>query len=66
MDIARLSMSMAQSETLTNVGMAVLGMQMDVQASQASSEIAALNSLPSGAMELAVNPSVGGNLDIRC
>lgn len=66
MDIARLSMSMAQSETLTNVGMAVLGMQMDVQASQASSEIAALNSLPSGAMELSVNPSVGGNLDIRC
>ena len=64
MDIPALSMQMSQARLLSDVGVAVLDMQMDATRSQAASEVASLDSMPAAAMELSVNPSVGGNLDI--
>lgn len=61
MDIPALSMSMAQSNLLTDVGTAVLAKTMD-QAEAVSSSLTDM--LDAAAMELSVNPAVGGNIDI--
>lgn len=61
MDIPALSMSMAQSNLLTDVGTAVLAKTMD-QAEAISASLTDM--LDSAAMELSVNPAVGGNIDI--
>ncbi len=62
MDIAGLSMGMAQSRLMNNVGVAVLAKSLDT----AQSTGAMLTDLiDSAAMERSVNPDVGGNIDIR-
>lgn len=62
MDIAGLSMSMSRSNLLQQVGIAVLDKQIDL-----SEELGAelLEIMDSAAMELSVNPAVGGNFDMR-
>lgn len=61
MDIPALSMSMAQANLLTDVGTAVLAKTMD-QAEAVSASLTDM--LDAAAIELSVNPAVGGNIDI--
>lgn len=62
MDIAGLSMGMAQSRLMGDVGIAVLAKSIDT----AQSTGAMLTDLiDSAALERSVNPDVGGNIDIR-
>ena len=61
MDIPALSMSMAQSKLLTDVGTAMLAKTMD-QADTVATTLTSM--LDSSAMELSVNPDIGGNIDI--
>ena len=62
MDIAGLSMGMAQSRLMNDVGVAMLAKSLDT----AQSTGAMLTDLiDSAAMERSVNPDVGGNIDIR-
>ena len=61
MYIPGLSMRMAQSNLLTDVGTAMLAKTME----QADSVSAAMTEmLDASAMELSVNPGVGANIDI--
>ena len=61
MDIPGLSMRMAQSNLLTDVGTAMLAKTME----QADSVSAAMTEmLDASAMALSVNPGVGANIDI--
>lgn len=62
MDIASLSMSMAQNNVLQNVGTAVLSKTMESN-EQMGANIAAM--IDSAAMERSVNPSIGSNIDLR-
>lgn len=62
MDIASLSMSMAQNNVLQNVGTAVLSKAMESN-EQMGTNIAAM--IDSAAMERSVNPSIGSNIDLR-
>lgn len=62
MDIASLSMSMAQNNVLQNVGAAVLSKAMESN-EQMGANIAAM--IDSAAMERSVNPSIGSNIDLR-
>ncbi len=61
MDIPALSMALAQTKTLNDIGTAVLGKALDTARVQgdAMSEM-----LDSAAMELSVNPHIGGNFDV--
>lgn len=61
MDIPALSMAMAQSNLLTNVGTALLSKSME-QAEAVSGAITEL--IDSSAMERSVYPELGGNIDI--
>ena len=61
MDIPALSMAMAQSNLLTDVGTALLSKSME-QAEIVSSAITDL--IDSSAMERSVYPELGGNIDI--
>lgn len=61
MDIASVSMALAQNQSLTKVGTAVLGKTLD------SAEIAGqglLQMMDAAALERSVNPSVGANFDM--
>ena len=61
MDIASISMAMAQTKSLSNVGAAVLNKAME------SNEIAGqgiLNMMDAASMERSVNPAVGSNFDM--
>ncbi|MBO4988161.1 MAG: YjfB family protein [Lachnospiraceae bacterium] len=61
MDIASISMAMAQTNTLSKIGVAVLDKAMEVN------EVAGqgiVNMIDAAAMERSVNPSVGGNFDM--
>ena len=61
MDIPGLSMRMAQTNLLSDVGTAMLAKKMD----QAESVSAAMTEmLDASAMELSVNPGIGANIDI--
>lgn len=62
MDIPGLSMALSQADVLQQVGIAVLDKQLDL-----SKEVGAelMEIMDSAAMELSVNPAVGGNFDIR-
>ncbi|MEZ3479424.1 MAG: YjfB family protein [Lachnospiraceae bacterium] len=61
MDIPGLSMRMAQTNLLSDVGTAMLAKTMD----QAESVSAAMTEmLDASAMELSVNPGIGANIDI--
>lgn len=61
MDIAQISMSLAQTNSLSKVGVAVLDKAME------SSETAGqgiLKMMDAAAMERSVNPAVGSNFDM--
>ncbi len=61
MDIAKVSMALAQTNSLSKVGIAVLDKAME------SSEIAGqgiMKMMDAAAMERSVNPSVGSNFDM--
>lgn len=62
MDIERLSTAMAQTNLLQQVGIAVLDKQLDMSR-EAGAEL--MEIMDSAAMELSVNPAVGGNFDMR-
>ncbi|MCR4612125.1 MAG: YjfB family protein [Lachnospiraceae bacterium] len=65
MDIPSTSMINSDNGVLQQFGIAMLDTQLDVQASQAATEVAMINAMPSPSLESMVNPSVGGNIDIR-
>lgn len=62
MDVAGLSMAMAQNNTMSKVSTAVLAKTLD-NAEIAGEGIVKL--MDAAAMERSVNPSVGGSIDIR-
>lgn len=64
MSIANMSMSMAHSQTMSQVGMAVMDMALSSATEVAAGEVAMLEVLPAPAMEVSVNPSVGSSLDV--
>lgn len=61
MDIASLSMGLAQSRLVTDVGTAMLAKSFD-QADQVGEALSEL--IDSAAMERSVNPAIGGNIDL--
>lgn len=61
MDIAGLSMALAQVNTQNDVGVAMLSKALDVNEEQGNAMIDMMNK---SAMELSINPSVGGNFDM--
>ena len=63
MDIAGLSMALAQVNTQNDVGVAMLSKALDVNDQQGEAMIDMMNK--SASMELSVNPNVGGNFDMR-
>lgn len=65
MDIAALSMGMAQSRLMSSVGYAVLGNVLDSMESTGSQISELLDSAPTASsMELSVNPHIGANFDM--
>lgn len=60
MDIAALSMSMAQTELMNSVGIAMLDKSLEMSNEMADTFTAALDH----SMELSVNPHIGANIDI--
>ena len=62
MDIAEVSMALANASVLSQVGTAVLDKALD-----GSRELGAgiVQIMDAAAMELSVNPNVGANFDIR-
>ena len=62
MDIPAVSTALSQIETLGNVGTSLLGKSLD---SVMELGDAMVEMIDSAAMELSVNPGVGGNIDIR-
>ena len=61
MDIPGLSMRMAQSNLLNDVGTAMLAKSME-QAEVITASVTEM--LDASAMELSVNPEIGANIDI--
>lgn len=62
MDIASLSMNLAQNNLMGNVGTAMLSKSLD-NAKAAGAQLDEL--IDSSALELSVNPDIGANIDIR-
>lgn len=60
MDIAALSMSMAQTDLMNSVGIAMLDKSLEMSDELAADFTAALDR----SMELSVNPHIGANIDI--
>ncbi|MDD6202012.1 MAG: YjfB family protein [Lachnospiraceae bacterium] len=61
MDIGSVSMAMAQSSSLSNVGVAVLSNVMD---SMEQSGQGILKMMDAAALERSVNPHIGSNFDM--
>ena len=61
MDIASISMAMAQTNTLSKIGVAVLDKAM---ATNEAAGQGIINMIDAAAMERSVNPAVGGNFDM--
>lgn len=61
MDIAGLSMNLAQTNLLSDVGTAVLSKSLD-QAKDLGNAMAEM--LDAAAMERSVNPNIGANIDV--
>ena len=61
MDIASISMAMAQTNTLSRVGIAVLDKAMETNEAAGQGII---NMIDAAAMERSVNPAIGGNFDM--
>ena len=64
MDMPSTSMINSNNGILQQFGIAMLGKELRVQESQAATEVAMLNSMPSPSLESLVNPEVGNNIDI--
>ena len=62
MDIAKLSMNLAQTNILNSVGTAMLAKSLDMAETFGNS---VNDMLDSAALERSVNPDIGGNIDIR-
>lgn len=66
MNIPQISTGMiAQSGALQQVGISVLGKQLDTANANGAMLAASLAALPSPSLEASVNPAVGGNIDLR-
>ena len=66
MNIPQISTSMiAQSGAMQQVGIAMLGKQLDNADANGARIAASLASMPSPSLEASVNPAVGGNIDLR-
>lgn len=65
MDIAQLSTAIAQSGAMQQISIAMLGKQLDTMESSGDMLTASLASMPSPSLESMVNPSIGGNIDLR-
>lgn len=61
MDIAALSMAMAQNRIMESFGVEMLSKTLDTQ-EQIGGEV--LQMIDSAAMERSINPTIGGNIDI--
>lgn len=61
MDIAKLSMNLAQTNLLNDVGTAMLSKSLDMAETMGTSVTEILDS---AALERSVNPDIGGNIDI--
>lgn len=61
MDIASFSMAMAQTNSLSKIGIAVLDKAMETNEAAGQGII---NMIDAAAMERSVNPAVGGNFDM--
>lgn len=62
MDIAAMSMTLAQAQLGSKVGIAVLDKAMESNKTLADNLVQMIDT---AAMERSVNPAVGGNFDIR-
>ncbi len=62
MDIAGVSMALAQINTQTQVGTAVLDKAMDTNETMGNRMVQMIDA---AAMEQSVNPHIGGNFDMR-
>lgn len=62
MDIPALSMVLAQTKSLGDIGTAVLSKSLDTAREQGGALAAMIDS---AAMERSVNPAVGGQFDMR-
>lgn len=60
MDIAALSMSLAQTDLLNHVGIAMLDKSLEMNTELGSE----LTEMIDHSMELSVNPHIGSNIDI--
>ena len=66
MNIPQISTSMiAQSGAMQQVGIAMLGKQLDNADANGAMIAASLASMPSPSLEASVSPAVGGNMDLR-
>lgn len=61
MDIASVSMALAQSRVTNEYGVKMLSKALDTQESEGA---ALVSMIDSAAMERSVNPAVGGNFDM--
>ena len=61
MDIASISMAMAQTNVMSKVGVAVLDNAMEINEAAGQGII---NMIDAAAMERSVNPAIGGNFDM--
>lgn len=64
MDMPSTSMINSNNGILQQFGIAMLSKELQVQESQAATEVAMINSMPSPSLESLVNPAVGNNVDI--
>ena len=66
MDIASLSTAMSQSQLMTNIGTAVLDMNLNTVENMGDALTSTMNAMPGAtpSLESLVNPAVGGNIDI--
>ena len=62
MDIAGLSMNLSMIDTTSKVGVAMLSKSMDTNEALGQGLV---NMIDAAAVERSVNPSVGGNFDVR-
>ena len=62
MDIPALSVALSQTKALNDIGTAVLSKALDTAQAQGNAMVSMIDS---AAMELSVNPHVGGNFDMR-
>lgn len=60
MNIPELSMSLAQTQTMNSVGVALLSKSLDMMESTGDQMVDMMKS----SMELSVNPAVGANIDM--